>query len=228
MRELDIELMRQLGPRVNIIPVIGKADTFTKSELADFKRRVMEDVEHYSIPIYNFPCDPDEDDPESIEENNELRNQLPFAIIASEDDAGHTRVRRYPWGTVEVDNTEHCDFSKLRYALLTSHLNDLKEITHDFLYENYRTEKLSRENPDAEEEEEEEEGEEGGEEGKEREEADVSDSKVVRLREDHLKKEEEQLKDREKRVQKEISEKRKELLAKEEALRTLESRLTSA
>ena len=25
-----------------------------------------------------------------------------------------------------------------------SHLTDLKEITHDFLYENYRTEKLSR------------------------------------------------------------------------------------
>ena len=25
-----------------------------------------------------------------------------------------------------------------------THLTDLKEITHDFLYENYRTEKLSR------------------------------------------------------------------------------------
>jgi cell division control protein 11 len=27
---------------------------------------------------------------------------------------------------------------------IRSHLTDLKEITHDFLYENYRTEKLSR------------------------------------------------------------------------------------
>jgi len=26
----------------------------------------------------------------------------------------------------------------------SSHLQDLKEITHDFLYENYRTDKLSR------------------------------------------------------------------------------------
>lgn len=26
----------------------------------------------------------------------------------------------------------------------SSHLQDLKEITHDYLYENYRTEKLSR------------------------------------------------------------------------------------
>ena len=31
-----------------------------------------------------------------------------------------------------------------RSALLNTHLTDLKEITHDFLYENYRTEKLSR------------------------------------------------------------------------------------
>ena len=28
--------------------------------------------------------------------------------------------------------------------LLSSHLLDLKEITHDFLYEQYRTERLSR------------------------------------------------------------------------------------
>ena len=44
-----------------------------------------------------------------------------------------------------VDNSRHCDFSKLRYMLLGSHLEDLKEITHDVLYEQYRTEKLSRE-----------------------------------------------------------------------------------
>eukprot|EP00842_Homolaphlyctis_polyrhiza_P006147 jgi/Hompol1/6533/HPOL_000186-RA len=42
-----------------------------------------------------------------------------------------------------VDNPRHCDFSKLRYMLLNSHLQDLKEITHDILYEQYRTEKLS-------------------------------------------------------------------------------------
>jgi cell division control protein 11 len=35
-----------------------------------------------------------------------------------------------------------CD--RERSADSRSHLTDLKEITHDFLYENYRTEKLSR------------------------------------------------------------------------------------
>ena len=40
LREMDIELMRRLSPRVNVIPVIGKADSFTPSELRGFKKRV--------------------------------------------------------------------------------------------------------------------------------------------------------------------------------------------
>lgn len=40
LRELDIELMRRLSPRVNVIPVIGKADSLTPTELRAFKRRV--------------------------------------------------------------------------------------------------------------------------------------------------------------------------------------------
>jgi len=73
LREIDIEFMRRLGPRVNIIPVIAKADTLAPNELAAFKKRVMEDIGYYKIPIYNFPVDEDEDEEETIEENNELR-----------------------------------------------------------------------------------------------------------------------------------------------------------
>ena len=43
-----------------------------------------------------------------------------------------------------VENPRHSDFLAIRSALLHSHLADLKEITHDFLYENWRTEKLSK------------------------------------------------------------------------------------
>ena len=73
---MDIELMRRLAPRVNVIPVIGKSDTLTPSELRDFKKRIMEDIEYYSIPVYNFPYDVDEDDEETIEDNSELRVSL--------------------------------------------------------------------------------------------------------------------------------------------------------
>lgn len=40
LREMDIELMRRLSPRCNVIPVIGKADSLTPAELAGFKKRV--------------------------------------------------------------------------------------------------------------------------------------------------------------------------------------------
>ncbi|KAI8921531.1 Septin-type guanine nucleotide-binding (G) domain-containing protein [Entophlyctis helioformis] len=151
LRELDIEFMRRLSPRVNVIPVIGKSDTMTPRELADFKKKIMEDLAFYHIPVYDFPIDPEADDEETIEENNELRALMPFAVIGSEAevavDGRRVRCRQYPWGIVEVDNPRHCDFSKLRYILLNSHLQDLKEITHDILYEQYRTEKLSTGHP---------------------------------------------------------------------------------
>lgn len=84
--------MRRLSPRVNVIPCIGKADGLTPSELAAFKKRVsllptltiesqrtecsrqiMEDIEYYGIPVYNFPYDVEEDDEDTIADNSELR-----------------------------------------------------------------------------------------------------------------------------------------------------------
>jgi cell division control protein 11 len=148
LREVDIELMRRLSPRVNVIPVIGKADSLTPQELASSKKLIMEDIDHYQIPIYNFPYDVEEDDEETVQENEELRGLMPFAIVGSEDivevKGKKIRARVFPWGIVEVDNPRHSDFLAIRSALLHSHLADLKEITHDFLYENYRTEKLSK------------------------------------------------------------------------------------
>ena len=33
----------------------------------------------------------------------------------------------YPWGVIEVDNEEHCDFVKLRQMLIRTHMEELKE-----------------------------------------------------------------------------------------------------
>ncbi|KAI9184497.1 Cell division control protein 11 [Blastocladiella emersonii ATCC 22665] len=148
LREIDIELMKRLNTRVNIIPCIGKSDTMTPKELADFKKRVMDDIRFYGINVYDFPYDDEEDDEETVQENMELRSLLPFAIVGSDEEIQVNgrliRARQYPWGVVEVDNLKHCDYARLRYVLLSSHLQDLKEITHDVLYEQYRSEKLSK------------------------------------------------------------------------------------
>jgi hypothetical protein len=40
----------------------------------------MEDIEHYDIPIYNFPYDVEEDDEETIIDNSELRVSEMFPL----------------------------------------------------------------------------------------------------------------------------------------------------
>jgi cell division control protein 11 len=43
--------------------------------------QVMEDIDHYDIPVYNFPYDVEEDDEETIQENMELRVTTLFSWI---------------------------------------------------------------------------------------------------------------------------------------------------
>ena len=40
LKPLDIEVMKRLSSRVNLIPVVAKADTLSPADLAIFKRRV--------------------------------------------------------------------------------------------------------------------------------------------------------------------------------------------
>lgn len=40
LKSLDIEVMKRLGSRVNLIPVIAKADTLTPNDLQKFKENV--------------------------------------------------------------------------------------------------------------------------------------------------------------------------------------------
>ena len=44
--------------------------------------QIMEDIDHYEIPIYNFPYDVEEDDEETITDNAELRVYLFSSLLA--------------------------------------------------------------------------------------------------------------------------------------------------
>ncbi|CRK41983.1 hypothetical protein BN1723_006350, partial [Verticillium longisporum] len=74
-------------------------------------------------------------------------SKVPFAVVGAGNeittaDGRKVRGRAYPWGIIEVDNEEHCDFVKLRQMLIRTHMEELKEHTNNTLYENYRTDKL--------------------------------------------------------------------------------------
>ena len=53
------------------------------------------------------------------------------------------RGRRYPWGTVNIEDKSHCDFMSLRTLVLAKHMQDLKDVTSQCHYEKYRCEKLT-------------------------------------------------------------------------------------
>ncbi|GKU20527.1 unnamed protein product [Fusarium langsethiae] len=146
LKPLDIEVMRRLHTKVNLIPVIAKADTLTDEEIAAFKSRILADIRHHGIQIFEGPRY-ELDDEETIAENNEIMSKVPFAVVGANNeitsaDGRKIRGRAYPWGIIEVDNEEHCDFVKLRQMLIRTHMEELKEHTNNQLYENYRTDKL--------------------------------------------------------------------------------------
>eukprot|EP00126_Sphaerothecum_destruens_P015159 Sdes_comp9082_c0_seq1m535 len=146
LKMIDVECMKQLQTRANIVPILAKADSLTQDECVAFKRKVMLDIEDYGIEIFKFSLDSDEDE-ENLEENRKLEQSFPLAVIGSNaviDSSGRrVRARVYPWGVVEIENEEHCDFVKLRNMLIRTHMQDFKDSTHDVHYENYRTRKLS-------------------------------------------------------------------------------------
>ncbi|XP_019492197.1 PREDICTED: septin-4 isoform X3 [Hipposideros armiger] len=142
LRPLDVEFMKALHQRVNIVPVLAKADTLTPPEVERKKRKIQEEIERFGIKVYQFPdCDSDEDEDFKLQDQA-LKESIPFAVIGSntvvEARGRRVRGRLYPWGIVEVENPGHCDFVKLRTMLVRTHMQDLKDVTRETHYENYR------------------------------------------------------------------------------------------
>lgn len=79
---------------MNIIPVIGKADTLTPEELSSFKKQIMAQIMAAQIELYQFP------------QESDINAKLPFAVVGSncvlDINGEKIRGRRYPWGVVNV------------------------------------------------------------------------------------------------------------------------------
>ncbi|KAA0709599.1 Septin-8-B [Triplophysa tibetana] len=142
LKSLDLVTMKKLDSKVNIIPIIAKADTVSKSELQKFKLKIMSELVNNGVQIYQFPTD----DEAVAEINSSMNAYLPFAVVGSSEDvkigSKMVRARQYPWGVVQVENESHCDFVKLREMLIRVNMLDLREQTHARHYELYRRCKL--------------------------------------------------------------------------------------
>ena len=130
--------MKSLHNRVNIVPVIAKADTLTRKEISRLKKRILDEIAKHNIKIYQLP-DVEEDEEEDYKEQTrvlkvkcpfslfkmsffDFQESIPFAVVGStqliEVKGKKVRGRLYPWGVVELENDEHCDYLKLRTMLM--------------------------------------------------------------------------------------------------------------
>jgi septin family protein len=73
LKPLDIAAMQQLQHKVNLVPVIGKADLLTPVELAAFKTTLLNELEANSISIYTFPTAAGDADESLIEPSPEAQ-----------------------------------------------------------------------------------------------------------------------------------------------------------
>lgn len=151
LKQLDLEFLSRIQDKTNVVPVIAKADTLTIEECREFKKAILNDLVSQKIHIFEFPDLPECEDRINSEELMKLkryRDRVPFAIVGAntliQTEAGtRVRARSYPWGIVEVENMDHNDFAALRYLILSAYMQELRDTTHCFHYENYRNAKLS-------------------------------------------------------------------------------------
>merc|ERR1719513_439034 len=144
LKSIDLVCMKKLDQKVNIIPIIAKADTINKAELTKFKAKIMNELKSNGVSIYQFPLEYET----VAEANKDNNNHLPFAVVGSNDfikvGNKNVRARQYPWGVVQVENENHCDFTRLREMLIRTNMEDLIDQTHAKHYELYRKDRLKQ------------------------------------------------------------------------------------
>merc|ERR1712029_1111501 len=144
LKSIDLVCMKKLDSKVNIVPIIAKADTINKPELTKFKQKIMSELVNNGVQIYQFPTD----DETICDRNKEMNGHLPFAVVGANDfvkvGSKMVRARQYPWGVVQGETRAHCDFTKLREMLIRTNMEDLRDATHCKHYELYRKERLQQ------------------------------------------------------------------------------------
>ncbi|KAG2231962.1 Septin-type guanine nucleotide-binding (G) domain-containing protein [Thamnidium elegans] len=144
LKPIDVVVLKKLSEVVNVVPVIAKSDSLTSEERDAFKQRIKAELAFHNIRLYPYESEEDEEHEKSL--NESIFELIPFAIVGSERnvviDGKAVRGRKTRWGSINVENPEHCEFIHLRNFLTRTHLQDLIETTAMIHYETFRAKQL--------------------------------------------------------------------------------------
>lgn len=134
LSQIDIEAMKSISPRVNLIPIVSKADGFANNEMTIIKQRIREILQEQNIRICGLT--------DVKSEMTSSIDVMPFSTINSIErhKSGNGKLvhdRKYKWGLSEVENYSHCDFLLLRDFLIKNHMDELISSTENY-YEKFR------------------------------------------------------------------------------------------
>lgn len=124
MTSKEISGVQELSNKVNLIPIITKADMFTVEELKQHRDKVNSIFCESEVKFYDY--------------GEKDKEQFPMAIIASEtifeDNGFRIRGRKYPWGVIDIENKKFSDFKKLQRILIGERFIDLIYETDKVFY----------------------------------------------------------------------------------------------
>lgn len=140
VKALDIETMKSLSKRVNLIPVIGRSDCLSSEELSKYQKAVQWLLKAHDIKPCEFLND------EALVD--QIQNQVPYSLIGGNDiytnNLGEpVRCRKYEWGTVEIENDDMSDFNVVRDLIIRNHMLDFI-LSTETNYEKFRLSFLTK------------------------------------------------------------------------------------
>ncbi|KAF2970649.1 hypothetical protein GQX73_g2865 [Xylaria multiplex] len=83
----------------------------------------------------------------SSEDTSDELPLLPMSIISPDLYEPGAIDRKFPWGTANPYDPDHCDFTRLRDAVFTEWRSELREASREQWYEGWRTSRLKHRSP---------------------------------------------------------------------------------
>lgn len=158
INEFDLDNMKCICDKVNLIPIISKADGLTVDEVQLNKELINKSIKENGILVYNFLELGSESaasdfvrsgstTTSEIEEEfsylMSIQNAIPFTVISANDSTDGNLIRTTQWGNINIEDDQLCDFKMLKNVIFGLHIQEFKDTTTSRKYEGYRIEKLS-------------------------------------------------------------------------------------